>query len=834
MGAVRSVAAALLAVLLTGTLGRAATFYVDRGCAASGLGTSVDCGVNGPFQTPGEALAAASALAPPHTINIRGSHAPHPNCLGHSGVYFNSLWMIEPIPAGIPHGGDLPCTVANPCVVQGYQTERPIIQGGRIITNGSTASDWTIFSGAGGADANTVWRRTMEQFPSGTDDCGDQTATSGGARDEWDPMLLIQNDLPMPYHNTGGTCGGGGTGFNPTDCDDGVLGTCSHDGGSCDCHAHCGDNATDPADGKWNFTPSTHHVYVNPTGTGDPRSTILVPHHTRILCLGPTTDNVTFRQLQFEGSRYTGADIGDAGSTSQAQNIVLDDVRIRHFPRYGVLGQNTPNLVIEDSLVEYGGRGYSFSTPSGDASFAIRLFNAPGLRLSRNNTRRMGAAGVVRYAGGNARFCSWCGSPFNDATGATGTRNATTGLGIQLKQTDGALIEDNQSSDLFSGGVSIDVSRNVIVEDNTITNTGVCLSQQNFTPTGGCPTSSTSEFCYNHNNIFRGNHCIDTGVDGLQFCAAGIQQNDSSAWHTGGTFGVRVYNNEFIRPGFAAICLLDDDTEPSDSLIANNSMAGCRSTGDVDALCRGIIIAAASSTGSDVIVRNNVIDTTASGTDEPITVCSAAVGDVSLDFDLVNDTGANCSGSASTHTPAVRWGATCSTSQQPSGGTCYLNLDDFAAVEGFETNSVTGNPLFVDANSDLRITQFSAARDMGQTRAEFSTDAYGAGRPIGPSWDIGIHEFSSGATTTSTVVTTTSTVVTTTSTAVTTTSTAITTTSTVVTTTSTIATTTSTAVGGSTTTSTVDPNTCLPRDARSPTPLRCCTRAFQLGTNRCQ
>jgi hypothetical protein len=471
-------------------------------------------------------------MQPGDTLNIRGAHA------GFDGTYFEEVYLAKFPPAGLA-GKALACTSTTRCVIQGCraatcgQDEVPIIRGMRL------RADW-INRGAG------IYSRTMEATPH-----GDTVVERSGPEGPFEPHLLIQNDRALGY-------------------------------------AH--DTVTTPPDGQWSFHPATNTIYVNPIGSADPATAVYVPHHGRnVFAAGPTA-HVTLRHLTVEGSRSQGMDLGDPVSGG-TPGLVVQAVTVRHWKRFGIHAHTTADLLVEDSVIEHGARGISYFPITGDGGYGFRVFTAPGGILRRNVIRHVGATGACRMSSlgtcqvggaaccdatdcpsgactgaGKAWPCAWCDAPWNTAAA---TRFSSTGMGIQVKQTEGFLIEENDVSDISTLGYSIDVSRHVTVQANVVRRAGTGIGHRNFTPTSTCPTTDPSAFCYASDNVIDANRLED--ID----CAISIIDGPCQGCpdvppyrHQGAQFLAHVTNNVGVRPRDRFLCL--PDPVPADLLVAGN------------------------------------------------------------------------------------------------------------------------------------------------------------------------------------------------------------------------------------------------------------------------
>ncbi len=570
----------------------AAHFFVDGSCVSSGTGTGLACGGGGPFRTIAEGI---QAMGPGDTLDIRGAHD------GFDGIYFEQMNLQNAAPLG---GRAVACTSARPCVIQGCRApacpadEQPTIRGMTL------RADWIPLGGG-------VHARTMEQTPE----------PDGQSRDAFEPNMIMQaNDFPMT-----------------------ML-------------AYAGDART-PGPGEWSYAPATHQVFVNPVGGADPAAQIFVPHFTYNVHLLPPTAFLTLQYLAFEGSRGRGIEAGrSAGPNSVVPGLVMSHLVQRYVTRHFILGHVLPGVVIEDSLAELGCRGWSYANPQSDGCFGYRLFNVPGAMVRRNVMRHLGSTGRRRLSGtpGAAAWpCSWCDPPWNDPNH---TEISATGIGYQIKQTEGATLEDNVAEDLQDGGLSLDVSRHVAVLRNRVTRAIRAFAMRNFTPTAGCPTLDPAEFCYNSDHLVDGNTFDSVGFGGdITGCAIYLEAVAARANGAGQL--AEVSNNTVTNSPTAGICVVnaDDATPVSDLNIAHNTLIG---------MPRGLIVRDAT---QRVRVRSNLFT---SVTTDALLLSAEALPGLSLDGDAVGP-GAQCE---------ARWSVPAFSVTIPEvGGTCGA-LTDFAAA----------------------------------------------------------------------------------------------------------------------------------------------------------
>jgi len=596
-------------------------------------------------------------------------------------------------------------------------------------------NDWTDQGGG-------VYSRTMEASPE----------VDGQERDAFDPHMLMQ-----------------GTG-NPLV----VL-------------AYRGDDASTPGDGEWSYHPGSHRVFVNPVGGSTAASQVFVPHFSFNVHIRNPTANVTIQYLTLEGTR--GRSVEAHGNQSQPiAGLVLRGLVQRYATRHFILANPAPGLVVEDNLSEYGCRGISWALSSGDGCFGYRVFGAHGAVFRRNVLRHLGSGGRRKLSSGSTGWvCPWCEPPWNDPDH---TDVSTFGVAFNVKQTDGAVVEDNQIEDITLSGVALDVSRGVTVQRNTIRRSRLGVSMTDFTPTEGCPTTATSQFCYNSDHVIRGNQIDESGLDNMGACAIDI--NGGAERHAGGVMLAEVYNNVVIRPSFAAICVKSETGSPtSDVTIAHNTVYGTRDLGSVGEPSRGIAIRDAT---ANVVVRNNLLDGLGA---DGLVISSTAQGGLSLDGDVIG-TVDGCQ---------ARWNVS-DFEYIPIGGTCGTLAAFAAANTPDEANGRTGPTAFANPGAtppNLHLLAGSTAIEAG-VATTVTTDVDGDSRPQGARADAGADEYTGSLPSTTTTSTSTSTSLPgqSSTTATSSTATSVTFSS------STITTSSSTAIGGSSTTT----STLFPRERR--------------------
>ena len=688
------------------------------------------------------------AMAAGDTLNIRGPHETF------DGVYFEQLSLRDG--AATP-GQALACSLPRPCVIQGCRApacstdEEPIVRGMTL------RDDWV-------AQGNGVHRRVMEPTPE----------PDGLERDLFDPHILMQaTGTPMT-----------------------ML-------------AYAGDGDTTPLEGQWSYDPATHAVFVNPAGGADPATTIFVPHFSFNAAIEHPSANVTLDHLTLEGTR--GRSIDASGTPAlQIPGLTLRHLTQRYVPRYFILTHDAPGMLIEGNLAEEGCRGMSWAQSSGDGCFGYRVFGADNSIFRRNIVRHLGSAGRRRLSapgGGTGWPCPWCDPPWNDAAH---TDVSAYGVCINIKQTEGAVLEENQCEDLSLGGIFLDVSRRVTVQRNRIGRTRSGIDMRNFTPTDGCPNPDPRFFCFNSDHVIRSNVIDACGLGDINGCAVNIIAGGEH--HTGAIMTAEVYNNMVSHPGFAGICVQNgfgttggSSTATSDVSIVNNTVYGAPLFPGVEP-SQGIVVRDAT---DNVVIRNNLLDGL---TGDGLVLAAAALpsppalAGLSLDGEVL---GAVAPGNCE-----VRW-AVPPFAFTPAGGTCDTLAGFRLAALPNEQNGSTGSIRFADVNvlpPDLHLAAGSAAIDAGVPLVAplgALLDFDGNTRPQGAGWDAGADEFGGPVvTTTSTTSATVPTTTSTTSSTSTTTSTTNTTTSTMMTTSSTTSTSTSTSTSltTSSTTSSTSPS----------------------------
>jgi hypothetical protein len=462
------------------------------------------------------------SMAPGDTLYIRGAHDAF------NGIYFDTLEIQN----GSFQGKALACSAGSRCTISGCRT--PICPADEVPTvRGMTLRTWTSLGGG-------LYSRTMEASPN-TD------TLPPVERDGFDPGILYQ-----------------GTSYPLT-----PLG-------------YAGDDVNTPADGKWSYLPATHAVRVNPIASADPATTIYVPHFGTGVYLASPSAYVTLAYLAFEGPRQKAVQIAGV------PGLTLSHIRASYWNEHGIHTSGAggaPGILIEDSVVEYGGRGISWAASNSDTAFAMRLFGADGGVVRRNVIRHIGSSGEIRLSCGptctNAHSCATCDAPWNTQTH---TRYSFGGVAYQVKQTDGFTFEDNLAEDIGTTAMAYDATRHAVARRNTLRRTGGGFTVNNFTPSGGCPTTSTSEYCYSCDDDFSGNTIEDSG--GALFVVNGtspvcsINVDALTAMHTNCSYVAHITGNTIVRPRSQAVC----GTSTALITIANNTVTnqsgGCGSNTD--------------------------------------------------------------------------------------------------------------------------------------------------------------------------------------------------------------------------------------------------------------
>jgi hypothetical protein len=719
-----------LLVLLLAVRAEAVVRFVNGACTHNGNGTAATCaasaGAAGAYNTIGNGVTAMSAATGDH-LNIRGPHTCTANCAVTSfdGVYFEAISLRSGI--ALP-GQTLNCPAGNPCVIQGCRVadgcaadEVPIVRGMRL------RSDWTVASGSG---SSTIYTRAMEALP---------VAESSNVRDSFDPgMLLEGTQYPltmMPYQ---------------------------------------GDNSSAPVDGRWSYNTSTNAIFVNPSGSGDPSTTIYVPHFSWNFWFNNPSNNVTVRHMVWEGSRLRSLLCSGTGS-QPASGLRLEFITRRYVRRFFNHSANCPGFVDEDGTVEYGGRGASWFLGTGDGVYGWRMFGVHGGAIRRCTVRALGSDGTTRLAGGAQRACPWAPAPWNTQTG---TAIAASADGVQIKQTEGFTVEDCVAEDLCGPAYVVDVTHNITIQRNRADQVRSGITIGNQTPVAG--------FNYSGGVLVQANVLDRVGHDGANSCAMQLTGGNE----TDGTvsFLARFFNNMVSRIGFAGLCLDTDGTPTTNVTVAHNTFTMSRSvSGAIPP--RAIAVRGAV---SNVVLRNNVAEGLTGGMLLSSAACGAGAS-ACLGLTLDGDVMHNISGCEVDWNAPV-WGT--GNGVDPAMGTCSSMFSFSVAKPPNYFTSTVGPLNFVNPSlspPNLHLGSGSAAINAGVNFPTVGSDIDGESRPQSSLWDPGADEVTGTPPTTATTTTSTTTSTTTTSTlvgATTTTSTTTTSTTTTSTTTSTTSSTT--------------------------------------------
>lgn len=203
------------------------------------------------------------------------------------------------------------------------------------------------------------------------------------------------------------------------------------------------------------------------------------------------------------------------------------------------------------------------------------------------------------------------------------------------------------------------------------------------------------------------------------YCAVGEKCNTAVNMTTADSFlvtnnavwGFTEATTEDINPIAFAL-----DSNSADAVIANNTTHNVR-----------IAIATAGSPGA--VIRNNIFSMEDGQHAYSYTSAGGFIGNTSADYNDYYLGGEN-SGIASVD----------------SGSTVITSLVDWRAATGFDTNSISADPLFTDASSsvpDLSLTSTSPAIDAGVDFPGVVDDINGKARPAGDAYDMGAYEFGS-------------------------------------------------------------------------------------------
>jgi hypothetical protein len=721
--AVASVFAALEATSATGTV-----YYVDGACPTSGTGARLGCGARGPFRTIGEGI---DAMHAGDTLSIRGPHDAF------DGVYREGVYLTNTRPSGIRHGHALDCRT-NPCTLQGYNGERPVVQGARVH------SDWV-------ADGGGVYHRTMEAAPedAGAEDSNHLRPDANGPRD---PYNLFTNHPP--------------------------AGADAPEGNVELPYSLNGDNDTSPAAGYWSYDTATQTVYVHPPGGDDPATTILVPFLYNAFLLAAPTANVTVQDLDFGWTRMMAADVGRGDARATKPNLVFRRDHFKHYRQKGMIGHLDTNILVEDCTFEYCGRGLSFNTGSGDTCYGMRLFGATGGTIRKTTGwgqepityRYLGAAGSWRFSGnsqsggpntgfGALRY-SWGDAPW---TNAAYTYAATRGHGFDLKQTNG-----NATHDVGSGFtvdhleaqqvqeevLFIDTTTDALLDGAYLHECGQAWVMSNYTP--------QAPALYGSNLVVRNSFFLNTGGARNDLSTSYICGTDRSERQPGeeGLPLAQVYNNFYVNSGWSALTIAGNSgndghcanqtTDPDYVVIDHNSFTGSWTNADAQCGagggCRQVVFRDVCAPGANcthgVVFTNNIVD---HPSDEALVFTASGLGNTTLDYNLYGSATAcpSCNGVACDGTNILfREAATMPSmgvSGAPSVGTCET-LASFQGAHGTqEVHGFAGAPGFVSP-TDPHLTLASAAIDRGSPGGP-PTDIDGQPRDAHP--DIGADEYSS-------------------------------------------------------------------------------------------
>jgi hypothetical protein len=370
----------------------------------------------------------------------------------------------------------------------------------------TTHTDWSDLGGG-------IFRRTMEESPTPHGIMGTHE------RDNYDPMILVESDASLAYD---------------------------------------GDNISSPRDGHWSYNPTTHEITVNPLGAD--ASAVMVPLQGNVVTLASSseemTQNVTLRALRIEGSRGAIVD-GDSTPPNYMSGLVFSGLQLRHAARYFILlSRGAPNVIIENTLGEYGMRGYSWAAASNDGFFGFRLFQAHGGIVRGNTIRHIGSSGQWRFSGtppgssvptGSDNYwrCYHCDTPWNDPTW---TRNSSSGEAMQAKQTDGFLFDSNFVDDASTMAYTFDCTRRGRMHNNTARHVMQGLNTRNQTPSGS--------WHYSCDNTIDGNTVEDSGGPNMRVspgCGFAEAEVEASQLEAGCTYIANVTNNTFTHPTCDAI-----------------------------------------------------------------------------------------------------------------------------------------------------------------------------------------------------------------------------------------------------------------------------------------
>jgi hypothetical protein len=372
--------------------------------------------------------------------------------------------------------GRIRCTATLPCTLRGAGMLSTYIRGMRA------ESTWTSLGGG-------VYRHAMTASVDPITTLGDGFPM----RDAYDPANVYQRD-----------------GFvNP------ITGTLEHLP-----LGYAGDGVAAPGDGRWSYDPATHTVTANPYGNAPPTD-LLIPFLSRLFDLRTSQGYWTITDIALEGSRAFGSN--HELSAGPLPGMVLRNVGGGYVPRWWAKWQPPLGVIVDNVRLRWIARGMSAIVPVGQRSgYGLRFFNANGALLSGIDCRHLGAGASWCGASAVSGFAG-CMPPWNtDAFTTVGGA----GHCVDLKQTDGAtftmgFIDDGP----VQGGVKLDVSRNVTVENTYFSRNvrALVLNEQTpqVTPYGTFLSTSAIRVL---RNTFDGNG-VDFTVRSTASLAATLQGN---------------------------------------------------------------------------------------------------------------------------------------------------------------------------------------------------------------------------------------------------------------------------------------------------------------------
>jgi len=346
------------------------------------------------------------------------------------GIYREQLTLANGESSLTP-GRALACTQTAPCTIQGSGS--PIMRASRRYT------DWVDRGGG-------VYSRIAEMSP-------DMESTFN--RDQYEPETLL---LASPTSTL--------LTFLP----------------------YAGDSVASPPDGNWSYNPTTHEVRVNPTGNADP-SLIEVPYYQHALLWHLPTQYVTIQDMAFEASRYSTLQTYGSPPDGGIHGLVFRRIRGWYAPRFLIIMTNGAVApLLEDVDLQYGARGNSQPNGVNHGVYGLRLFMVHGITIRRVHVAHLGTMG--RTLAGAPQF----GGPFLDPpwNNTQVTEYPEWGHCLNIKQTDGGLVEDFSCEDFASVGIILDVSNGVVVRRTTLNRGEMGLSIRDQTPDG------THTQCYNN------------------------------------------------------------------------------------------------------------------------------------------------------------------------------------------------------------------------------------------------------------------------------------------------------------------------------------------------